>query len=152
MSKRLNLEKLRTPEVEEMAKERPYALQVIQMQILYDMADLLEELVERNTRFQTSWEETIPKGELEPLTFAITDMPTELSPRTVGSMPWMRFTLHNDGPNPVFIMVNEEYIQNRTPLNIGEHITVDMVKPKVDKVYLHCAPTLTASVRIFALR
>lgn len=152
MAKNLDLKKLSKPEVEVMAKERPYVLQQIQMQILYDMAGLLEELVERNTRFQSSWEETIPVGKFKPLTIPVTDSITELSPLNISTMPWMAFTLYNDGPSPVFMMVNEEFIQDVTPLNSGENLTVDMKKRQIEKIFLHCASGLTTSVRVFALR
>ena len=59
--RRINLGKLTSPEVEVMSKERPYALQVIQTQIMYDVAGLLEKLVERQNSFQSSWEETVPR-------------------------------------------------------------------------------------------
>lgn len=152
MAKRLDLKRLSEPEVEEMVKERPYVLQQIQMQILYDMAGLLEELVERNTRFQSSWEETIPVGKFKPLTISVTDSITELSSKNVPTMPWMVFTIYNDGPDPVFIMVNEEFVQDVTPLNFGENVTVDMKKRQIEKIFLHCASGLITSVRIFALR
>ncbi len=122
------------------------------MQILYDMAGLLEELVERNTRFHAEWKETIPVGKFKPLTISVTDSITELSPLNVPTMPWMTFTIYNDGPNPVFIMVNEEFIQEVTPLNSGENITVNMKKRQIAKIFLHCAPGLTTSIRIFSLR
>uniref|UniRef100_A0A6M3LSR7 Uncharacterized protein n=1 Tax=viral metagenome TaxID=1070528 RepID=A0A6M3LSR7_9ZZZZ len=159
MSRALDRKKLSDPEVEEMAKERPYVLQQIQMQILYDIAglqesthDLIEELVERTTRFHGSWEETIPVGKFKPLTIPVTDSITELSPLNVSTMPWMAFTIYNDGPDPVFMMVNEEFIQDVTPLNVGENVTVDMKKRQIVKIFLHCALGLTTSVRIFALR
>jgi hypothetical protein len=151
MAKR-ELKKLDSPEVEVMAKERPYALQMIQMQILYDIASLLEELTERTTRFHSSWEETIPVGEFKSLTYPITDRVTELSPKTIESMPWRAFTIFNDGPSPIYLVINEDFPQTRTPVNMGENLTVNMTKRKIEKIYLNCAAGLTSTVRIFVLK
>lgn len=144
--------KLSSQEIEYMARERPYALSMIMMQIAYDQASLLEELVERLGRFQASWEETIPVGKFRPFTLAVTDAITELKPENTPTMPWIAFTIYNDGPDAVFLVVNEDFVQERTPLNSGENVTVNLTKRKVERVVLKCATGLTASVRIFAIK
>lgn len=137
-------------EIQKMAKERPYALELLQTQILYDIAGMLEQQGEELINFHQHWQKTIPKGVFEPLTLTITQLPTTLDPKIVESMPWMKFTIYNDGDDAVYIMINEEFIQDRTPLNSGENLTVDMITPQIEKILLLCLPGETCSVRIFA--
>lgn len=150
--KRSSLGALKSPEIEKMSKERPYALQVIQTQIMYDVAGLLEELVERQNSFQSSWEETVPRGDFKPLTVPVTDQITQLKPENTPTMPWLSATMYNDGPGSVYMTINEEYAQEKTPLRSGEHLNIGLIKRKICNVYLTCAPGQTASLRIFAIR
>jgi len=152
MSVKRSLGALKLPEVERMSKERPYALQAIQMEILYDMAGLLEELVERQNSFQSSWEETVPRGDFKTLTVPVTDQITQLKPENSPTMPWLSATMYNDGPGSVYVTINEEYSQNKTPLRSGEHLNIGLIKRKICNVYLTCVPGQTASLRIFAIR
>lgn len=133
-----------------MSKDRPYALQLLQTQILYDVASMLDNLTEVTINFHQNWLKTIPEGKLEPLTLAITSSVTKLDSSVITSMPWMKFTIFNDGADAVYLMVNEEFIQERTPLNSGESLTVDMITPQIEKVQLVCLRGESCSVRIFA--
>jgi hypothetical protein len=135
-----------------MAKERPYALMAIQTQILYDIASMLEEQHKTIAELYQTYRLTIPEGKFIPLTVPVTDIPTELSPKNTPTMPWIIFTIFNDGVNGVYIRVNEDLIQTHTPLNPAENITIGFAQPKINKVTLVCLPTLTSSVRIFALK
>jgi len=133
-----------------MSKSRPYALQLLQTQILYDVASMLDNLTEETVNFHQSWLKTIPKGKFEPLTLAITSSVTKLDSSIIETMPWMKFTIFNDGDDAVYLMVNEEFIQSRTPLNSDESLTVDMITPQIEKVQLICLQGESCSVRIFA--
>lgn len=103
--------------------------------------------------FFQSWKETIPIGIFEPLTLHITAQTTVLTAETTPrfKMPWMKFIIFVDGgSDPVYMRVNDKEIQTHTPLNAGDQLTVDMIKPIIERVTLVCLPGQTATVRIFA--
>lgn len=115
------------------------------------MADLLEELVERNTRFHAEWKQTLPEGNVISLGYNVTDVKTRLMPEEATPfMPWRAFTLFNDGPNPVYVPVNEEAYVNRQPIRAGEQLRVDMKKRIIEKIVLYCDPGNVAFIRLFA--
>jgi len=134
-------------------EERPYVQHALQTQILYDIASILEDMAFELTSFYQEWKMTIPEGRLIQLTVNVTDEPKELSPEEgVSYMPWISFDLYNDGPDPVYVMVNEEYLRYRAPIASGENLKVDMKKPLIRKIWLYCASGQTASVRMYAKR
>jgi hypothetical protein len=118
-----------------MIKDRPYAATMVQTQILYDIASMLEELVE-----------TIPKGVARGVTLSIGSTPTVITDTL--DMPWITVDVFNDGPDPVYVAVNEEHVIN-PPLYKGESLKVDMVKPKIEKLCLFCDDGKTATIRLF---
>jgi hypothetical protein len=125
----------------------------IQTQILYDIASMLEDQGKTINDLYKTYQLTIPEGKFGPITVPVTDRPTVLSPQNTPTMPWILITIFNDGPlNGVYIRVNEDLVQTHTPLNPGENITIGFGQPKINKVTLICLPTLTCSVRIFAVK
>lgn len=65
---------------------------------------------------------------------------------------WISFTLVNDGPNPVYIGINDiGDLGKVTPVNVSESYTFDGVYPVVHTLYLQAATGL-ANVRIQAKR
>lgn len=135
--------------VEIAIKERPYALEAIKTQVLYDIASMLEDQGKTLIDFFESWRGTVPKGELRPLRLAITDRITELDPGNTPGMPWFTFDIFVDGPDPVFLGVNVDFIRERSPLRAGEHLKVDVGKANINKVLLHCEQEKKSTVRIF---
>lgn len=135
-----------------MAKERPYALMAIQTQILYDIASMLEDQGKTLIDFFQTYRQTIPEGMFKPITVPVTGTPTVLDPKNMPTMPWISFTVFNDGPNGVYVRINEDLIQTHTPLNPGENITIGFGQPKINKITLLCAPGLLSSVRILAVK
>lgn len=136
--------------IEMITKERGYVQQAIQTQILYDMASLLEDMGKTLVDFHQDWKETIPKAKLRPLELTITQNITRLDPTNTYDMPWMTFDLSNDGPDPVYVTINEEELIEKAPLNSGDSLTVDMKKRNIRKLYLFCGQGNTAQVRIYA--
>ena len=140
--------------LEELA-ERPYAVQMIQTQILYDMAAMLEDLTETLANFYSEYKSTIPQGYLKEIRLTIIHEITSLTPILTPEykLPWISFDLFNDGPNPVFIFVNEKILSVTTEvpsLGAGESLQVNMKKPLIKRIYLLCASGHQANVRIFA--
>lgn len=133
-----------------MAKERPYALMAIQTQILYDIASLLEDTGKTLHDFYDDWKRTQSKGQFEPMTVAVTERVTVLDKSNTPTLPWISFVIFNDGPDPVYIKINEKETQTHTPLNVGDQLTVTMGKDNIEIITLTCAASNNASVRIFA--
>ena len=65
--------------------------------------------------------------------------------------PWMTASIFNDGPDPVYISVNDG---DHGELKAGESLRVDFEKSrrKIEVVHLICSEGKNASVRIFAKR
>jgi len=138
--------------IETIIKERPYAAQMIQLQILYDMAGMLEDIAESIAQLRSEFRSTIPRGKIIPIELSLTDSITTLTREQYDTMPWMSFDLYNDGPDPVHVVVNEDFITEKAPLGSGESLKVDMKAPIIEKVMLYCGVGNTASVRIYAKR
>lgn len=77
------------------------------------------------------------------------------------TMPWIGFTLCNDGPAPVYVFVNDKVdimeqrvvegqTTNVAPVRKGETLKFNMKKSGIDRIYLQCGTSETASVRIYS--
>jgi len=152
LSKKLRLKKFKGEKLEVLTRERPYVVQMIQTQILYDIAGMLEDLGKTLIDFHQDYQQTIPKGMLLPIELTITDKLTVIDRNTPRmNIPWMTFDIFNDGPDPVYIAVNKNYIEWIAPISIDESLTVNMRKTQVEKVLLQCKKGKKANVRIYAL-
>jgi len=107
--------------------------------LLDEISGRLEEIYERM--------EWAPQGILDDYTISVTD-----EYKTLEGGPWFSFTLFNDGPNDVYVYVNDYKPVRETPLRSGDSINIDMQQPLIEKIILICNPGETASVRIFAKR
>ncbi len=132
-------------------KERPYVAQVIQTQLLNDIAGILYEMlaVEKD-----AIPDLVRKYE-----FAVDSSILELNSDKLPSLPWISMTVFNDGADPVHLYVNDygiesTYSLNQTPtdptLVPGDTFQIDMRSSKINKIFLVCDQGKTASVRIFA--
>jgi hypothetical protein len=67
--------------------------------------------------------------------------------------PWIKFDLFNDGPSPVFFVVNNEMgRQAYASLNVHEMLVEDRKVPAINSLTLFTATGGTASVRVFFKR
>jgi hypothetical protein len=132
-------------------KERPYVAQVIQTQLLNDIAGILYE--------QLAVEKDAIPDIVRKYEFDIDDTIIELTEDKLPSLPWISMTIYNDGGDPVHIYVNEygtesTYYLNQVPhdppLGAGDTFQMDMRAPKIKKLFLVCDRGKTATVRIFA--
>lgn len=100
--------------------QRPYVQQAIQTQILYDIASMIEDLLERVGKL----ERMIPEGCIEeyeweaPLSGKIYDSPTY-------GFPWRGLTLVNVGDVDIYLGVNRKQTSN-IPIHPGDIWTVDL--------------------------
>jgi len=94
----------------------------------------------------------IPVGVSDNLSKDVTDEITDLRWETVTSMPWMTFSLINDGPNSVNVVINERTTE-KAPVRKGEVLDADLLaQGMIHRVWLYCEKGQTASVRIYALK
>jgi len=124
-----------------MLEERPYALQAIQLQVLQDIASLLETLNERIEDMKAEC--------LHPIELEVDERGKTLERSEYPTMPWISFTLFNEGPNPVYVVINDFY--RKVPLMPEEPLTVDFRSHKIMKVFLFCNPKQKAKVRLYAV-
>jgi len=132
-------------------KERPYVAQVIQTQLLNDIAAILYE--------QLAIEKDALPDIIRKYEFNIDDTILELTEDKLPSLPWISMTLFNDGVDPVHVYVNDYgaestytlgQVPRDPPLGAGDTFQLDMRASKIKKVFLSCDQGNTASVRIFA--
>lgn len=94
----------------------------------------------------------IPEGIADNIPAAVTDELFDLSSETTPSMPWMTFSLINDGPNGVNVIINNRST-DKAPVKKGEVLDVDMeARGKIYRVMLYCEKGETADVRIYPLK
>ena len=66
-------------------------------------------------------------------------------------LPWMSFTIVNDGAVTVYFAVNDRgRLQDQTGVDTMETNSVDMRYPVIEKIYLQAA-SATCAVRIYGL-
>ena len=136
--------------VDIMINERPYVAQIIQTQLLNDIAGILYEQL-------ATMKDSIPDL-VRKYTFSVTDQVLELNEDNVPTLPWISMVLYNDGGSPVFIYVNEmdsQYtklpgVVSETPLAVNDSFAIDFRSSKIKKLYLVCDNGGTSSIRIFA--
>jgi len=118
--------------LEFIVRERPYALLALQTQILYDIASMMDDAIERLKRIEGLLAK--PKGYIYHIKVVVDKLIVldflKGHPRT----PLFAVTLYNDGPDEVYPSVNEH--QKTTPLKPGETLTIDFHVPRIERLYL----------------
>lgn len=126
------------------------------------VSDFVKDLIfeeERNFRVEkkiSAIHETIkskiPEGISDNLSKTVRDGLLDLRGENVPSMPWMSFSLLNDGPNSVNVIINERAME-KAPVRKGEILDANMLaKGMIHRVWLYCEKGQTANVRIYALK
>lgn len=94
----------------------------------------------------------IPVGVSDNLSKVVTGEIIDLRPGNIKSMPWMSFSMLNDGPNAVNVVINERTTA-KAPIKKGELLDADLLaKDMIYRVWLYCEKGETANVRIYALK
>lgn len=117
--------------VEEMVRNRPAALKWMQIQILFDMANFLEDLKDTTTAM-------IPKGDWLPRTYDVTTSLTVIDYKTESSLPWFGCQITNDGPNVLRVSINKESMGTKTTIELakGEKIEIDLKVANLHLLYM----------------
>lgn len=126
--------------------------QAAQTLLLDEMRKNLELLNQKVIEVKKSVDSTIPEGTYLEDSFDITEdlVPIYFHGRD-DLYPIHDFHLFNDGPNDVFIMVNDSPTP-KTPVKRTEGVHVDMKARKIYRIIVYCKSGETAKVRIHALR
>jgi len=133
--------------VETITRDRPYALEVMQTQLLYDVASMMEEAVDRLTRIEELLVK--PKGYICPIKLTI-DRPTIIDfSKEYPYTPLFSLSLFNDGPDEVYVGINIE--QKVTPLKAGESFEAELYAPNIKRLYLYVEAGKTANIRGFGI-
>lgn len=133
-------------------KEIKVDTQTAQILLLNEMRKNLEMLTQWAIEVKTSIDSTIPEGIYLEDTFDITE---EYEPIYFHGRedlyPIHDFNIFNDGPNDVYIMVNDSPV-SKTPVKNTESLHVDMKAKKIYRIIVYCNKGETATVRIHALK
>lgn len=131
-------------------KVSPEALQVMYLdEIAGKMDDLSKRMLEVGDSL-LSIKDMMPKTP-EGITANASGSATDVLDTLSFSPAVFSCQINNDGPNPVFVDVNNAPSGN-APLNAGEQIVFDMHAPKIGSLYFKCAVGQTASLRVFTVR
>ena len=134
--------------LQEMMQGRPYVAQLVQMQLLYDMASILEDSLGEIGQLRKRMDEMVPEGKLYPREYNITSSKSlEIDKKLETTLPWRSFELTNYGPNKLFVMINDQRLVEEGALTMGELMNVDLKSPKITKITLLSEGT--SSVRIY---
>jgi len=131
-------------ELDSIIKERPYALLILQTQILYDVAGMIEEALERLEKGLAK-----PRGLIFPLNVLVDKMVVIDFVKGLPYTPLFSITIFNDGPDEVYPSVNE--LQKQTPLKPGEQLNIDARGAGIERLYLDVDANKKAYVRGFGL-
>ncbi len=94
----------------------------------------------------------IPEGISDNLSKSVTADITDLISDNTPSMPWMSFSLINDGPNGVNVVINERTME-KAPVKKNETFKADfLARGMIQRVWLYCEKGESANVRIYALK
>lgn len=94
----------------------------------------------------------IPVGITDNIPLVVTDAVVDLRGETVPTMPWMSFSLINDGPNSVNVIINDR-TTDKAPVKRGEVLDVNMeAKDMIHRVMLYCERGETANIRVYPLK
>jgi len=81
-------------------------------------------------------------------------IPVPMQPRTTVP-PYFRATVFNDGPDPVYVMLNDIKTEpyRKAPLNSGDKLDIDTTEAKIRELFFACEEDdKSASVRIHLLK
>jgi hypothetical protein len=139
---RLNFKKPEETQLEDIVKNRPYVAQILQLTMLYDIAGLLDESVERLLRIENAITAEHPKGLLGHKELIITKLTEWEPPKT-----WFSGSLHNYGPNTVYVQTNDKSLEF-VPVKVDEDLEFDFKTAKIQRVYFKCASGETANIKM----
>jgi len=114
-------------DVARLVAERPYALMAMQTQILYDLASMLETLLDRVDELRRT---IVPSGEVLPLEIPVYRDVREIRP----GGEWRGVSVYNRGPSTCYIQLSRKMLGYK-PVR---------VEPGASKTWMFPAPVIRA--------
>lgn len=140
----MTLKKPSEKELKAVVEERPYALLVLQTQILYDVAGMIEEVAERLEKALAK-----PRGLTYPVKVFVDKLVVIDFVKELPHSPLSSITIYNDGPDEVYPSVNEH--QKIASLKPGESLSIELGTPGIEKLYLDVDEGKKAYIRGFGI-
>jgi len=112
-------------------------------------AILLDEIAITVRNLTNVIKSTIPRGESPSFLRNITSELIDVKQSYPAS--WFSFSIHNYGPNSVYMGINEKPETDRKysdEILSGEVREVDMRSARIEEIWLRCLPSETATVRV----
>lgn len=101
-------------------------------------------------------EAQIEEGVKDEATISVSGtIPVPMTPYLLNSKsPYFKVAVFNDGPDPVYVMLNEiqDVGKRKAPLNQGDKLDMATALPKINELFFACDEGNTASVRVHALK
>jgi hypothetical protein len=110
--------------------------------------DLLEEIADRLATLEELTRAEHPQGRAPMRTFSASG--TDLVEVRDSTHKWFSISVFNDGPDTVFIRVNNKLEDNPIELQNGEQTNIDMKTGIIEKLYFNCNEGESASGRIIS--
>jgi len=112
-----------------LAVERPYALMVLQSQILYDLASMLETLLNKIEEMRRN---VVPSGEVMPFEVSVNRDEREIRP---GGF-WRGISVYNRGPSACYVQLSRKMLGYKpVKLNPGASKTWIFIAPVIEAIY-----------------
>jgi hypothetical protein len=100
-------------------------------------------------------EAQVPQGVKDEVAFTVSGTnPVPVQP-TRTKPPYIRATVFNDGPSPVYVFLNDvtPIAFRQAPLNAGDKADIDTTEAKIQALFVVCgSPTDQASGRVWLLK
>jgi hypothetical protein len=94
-------------------------------------------------------EEAGPRGYIYPISVTVEELTVVDFVKGRPYSPLYSITIFNDGPDEVYVSVNEH--QKQTPLKPGEQLSIDARNARIERLYLDVDANKKAYVRGFGL-
>ncbi len=143
-----------TRKIEVAARERPYALSIIQTQLLNDMASMLYQINKELRVLKQEYQRNIPRGFTSSIVVSVSDDILILDRRNEPSMPWHSVTVYNNGPGSAYLATAPEGwdLKFEAPLQPNENVSIDMKGALIERIGFKCDKGKNAVLRIFYAR
>ena len=120
-----------------------------------EMTVLLDDIARGVRAVQKRLEAQVPEGFKEEVDVSVEGtIPVPMEPK-LRKPPFIRATVFNDGPDPVYVFLNEVKPEafRKAPLNAQDKLDIDTTEAKIDALFFACeASEKTASVRVHLLK
>jgi hypothetical protein len=136
----MKMPKLDSEKIKEIAINRPYVIEIMQLQILYDLASMLEEVL-------TTLKEGIPEGKVMEWKQEITsEKPFYMDIYSYFHKPLLSVTIINEGDYDVRAIITTQATTREVVISSGAIETIALRKEKIESITFYMVEKGTSSV------